>query len=27
VLEALGVPPDSEASAPVIGDDHTRASG
>jgi excinuclease ABC subunit C len=27
VLEALGVPPDSEASVPVIGDDHTRASG
>jgi excinuclease ABC subunit C len=27
VLEALGVPPDSEASAPVIGNDQTRASG
>lgn len=27
VLEALGVPPDSEAPAPVIGDDQTRASG
>jgi excinuclease ABC subunit C len=27
VLEALGVPPDSGAPAPVIGDDQTRASG
>jgi excinuclease ABC subunit C len=27
VLEALGVAPDSEAPAPVIGDDQTRASG
>jgi excinuclease ABC subunit C len=27
VLEALGVPPDSEAPAPVIGNDQTRASG
>jgi excinuclease ABC subunit C len=27
VLEALGVPPDSEAPAPVIGDDQSRASG
>ncbi len=26
VLEALGVPPDSEAPAPVIGDDQSRAS-
>jgi excinuclease ABC subunit C len=27
VLEALGVPPDSGAPDPVIGDDQTRASG
>src|SRR6476469_9589815 len=27
VLEALDVPPDSEAPAPVIGDDQSRASG
>jgi len=27
VLEALGVPPDSEAPGPVIGNDQTRASG
>jgi excinuclease ABC subunit C len=27
VLEALGVPPDSEAPDPVIGNDQTRASG
>jgi excinuclease ABC subunit C len=27
VLEALGVAPDSEAPALVIGDDQTRASG
>jgi excinuclease ABC subunit C len=27
VLDALGVPPDSEAPAPVIGDDQSRASG
>jgi excinuclease ABC subunit C len=27
VLEALGVPPDSEAPAQVIGNDQTRASG
>ena len=27
VLEALGVAPDSEAPAPVIGNDQTRASG
>ena len=27
VLEALGVPPDSEAPAPAIGDDQSRASG
>jgi excinuclease ABC subunit C len=27
VLEALGVPPDSEAPAPVIGNDQSRASG
>jgi excinuclease ABC subunit C len=27
VVEALGVPPDSGAPDPVIGDDHTRASG
>src|SRR5262245_59437294 len=27
VLEALGVPPDSEAADPVISDDQTRASG
>ena len=27
VLEALGVPPDSGAPAPVIGNDQTRASG
>jgi excinuclease ABC subunit C len=27
VLEALGVPADSEAPAPVIGDDQSRASG
>ena len=27
VLEALGVPPDSEAPAPVISDDQSRASG
>jgi excinuclease ABC subunit C len=27
VLEALGVPPDSEAPAPVISNDQTRASG
>jgi excinuclease ABC subunit C len=27
VLEALGVPPDSDASAPVIGNDQSRASG
>jgi excinuclease ABC subunit C len=27
VLEALRVPPDSEAQAPVIGNDQTRASG
>jgi excinuclease ABC subunit C len=27
VLEALGVPPDSEAADPVIGNDQTRASG
>jgi excinuclease ABC subunit C len=27
VLEALGVPPDSDAPAPVISNDQTRASG
>jgi excinuclease ABC subunit C len=27
VLDALGVPPDSEAHAPVIGNDQSRASG
>jgi excinuclease ABC subunit C len=27
VLEALGVPPDSGAPAPVIGNDQSRASG
>jgi excinuclease ABC subunit C len=27
VLEALGVPPDSEAPGPLIGNDQTRASG
>jgi excinuclease ABC subunit C len=27
VLEALGVPPDSDAPVPVIGNDQTRASG
>ena len=27
VLEALGVPPDSSAPAPVIGNDQSRASG
>jgi excinuclease ABC subunit C len=27
VLEALGVPPESEAPAPAIGNDQTRASG
>jgi excinuclease ABC subunit C len=27
VLEALGAPTDSEAPAPVIGNDQTRASG
>jgi excinuclease ABC subunit C len=27
VLDALGVPPDSEVPAPVIGNDQTRASG
>jgi excinuclease ABC subunit C len=27
VLEALGVPPDSDTPAAVIGDDQSRASG